>query len=76
MLGLIAQGTGIALIPASMQQVKRQGVVFRPLKAASATLTMGISVVYSQANPSLVLPLFLELARASKTAQPARLGAV
>jgi DNA-binding transcriptional LysR family regulator len=76
MLGLIAQGTGIALIPASMQQVRRQGVVFRPFKAGSATLTMGISMVYSQANSSPVLPLFLELARASKTVRPVRLRPV
>jgi len=70
MLGLIAQGTGLALIPASLQHVKRQGVVFRPLKASASKLTMGIAVVYAERNDSPVLPRFLELVRASKLAQP------
>ena len=70
MLGLIAQGTGLALIPASLQRVKRQGVVFRPLKASASKLTMGIAVVYSERNTSPVLPLFLDLVRANRPVHP------
>lgn len=70
MLGLIAQGTGLALIPASLQRVKRQGVVFRPLKASASRLTMGIAVVYSERNTSPVLPLFLNLVRANQPVRP------
>lgn len=70
MLGLIAEGTGMALIPASLQRVKRQGVVFRPIKASASTLTMGIAVVYSERNASPVLPLFLDLVRTSKPTHP------
>jgi DNA-binding transcriptional LysR family regulator len=66
MLGLIAEGQGIALIPASLQNVKRQGVVFRTLKEYSNRLSMGIAVTYSQSNSSPVLQTFLELLRAKK----------
>lgn len=66
MLGLIAEGQGIALISASLQNVKRQGVVFRALKEESRKLSMGIAVTYSERNQSPVLPQFLELVRASK----------
>jgi DNA-binding transcriptional LysR family regulator len=75
LLGSIAQGQGIALIPASLQQVRRQGVVFRALKEESATLSMGIAVAYAEGNRSPVLRAFLELVRARTrppVARPAR----
>lgn len=65
MLGLIAEGQGIALISASLQNLKRQGVVFRALKEEARTLSMGIVVAYSDRNQSPVLPKFLELVRSS-----------
>lgn len=64
MLGLIAEGQGIALISASLRNVKRQGVVFRALKEESRKLSMGIAVIYSARNQSPVLHTFLELVRA------------
>jgi DNA-binding transcriptional LysR family regulator len=64
LLGAIAQGQGIALIPASLQKVKREGVVFRALKEESATLSMGIALAYAEGNRSPVLQAFLELVRA------------
>jgi DNA-binding transcriptional LysR family regulator len=64
MLGLIAEGQGVALIPASMQNVKRQGVSYRPLKESPDNLSMGIAVAYLDRNPSPVLRRFLELVRA------------
>lgn len=68
MLGLIAEGQGIALISASLQNVKRQGVVFRALKEEAAGLSMGIAVTYSERNPSPVLRSFLDLVRSRKLA--------
>lgn len=64
LLGLIAEGQGIALISASLQNVKRQGVAFRALKDGSNRLSMGIAIAYSEHNPSPVLRSFLDLARA------------
>jgi DNA-binding transcriptional LysR family regulator len=60
LLGLIAEGHGIALIAASMQNVKRKGVVFRPLNGAS-DLSMGIALAYSERNQSPVLREFVNL---------------
>ncbi|MEO5661557.1 MAG: LysR family transcriptional regulator [Polaromonas sp.] len=65
-LGLIAEGQGIALIPASLQKVKRQGVVFRALKDEFKKLSMGVAVAYSERNQSPVLRPFLDLVRTSK----------
>lgn len=64
LLGLIAEGQGIAFISASLQNVRRQGVVFRPLKEEARKLTSGIAVAYSESNPSAVLAYFLALVRA------------
>ncbi|MGX9934258.1 LysR family transcriptional regulator [Advenella kashmirensis] len=63
MLGLIAEGRGIALIPASLQKVKRKGVVFKALKQGTPRLSMGIVMVYSERNQSPVLQAFLGLIR-------------
>ena len=63
LLGLIAEGQGFALISSSLRKVKRQGVVFRALKASSNALSMGIAVAYAPDNRSAVLQTFLELVR-------------
>ena len=63
LLGLIAEGQGIALIPSSLREVKRQGVVFRALKDSCNTLSMGIAVAYAADNRSAVLQAFLKLVR-------------
>jgi DNA-binding transcriptional LysR family regulator len=63
LLGLIAEGQGIALIPASLKHVKRRGVVFRPLKDEAARLSSGIAVAYDERNPSAILAGFLALVR-------------
>lgn len=72
LLGLIAEGQGIGLISASLQNVKRQGVVFRPLKEETQKLTSGIAMAYSPSNPSAVLSQFLELARSQARLPPGR----
>jgi DNA-binding transcriptional LysR family regulator len=64
LLGLIAEGEGIALMAASMRNVKRKGVVFRPLEDGSQ-LSMGIALAYSERNQSPVLKDFVKLVRAS-----------
>jgi len=63
MLGLIAEGKGIALVPTSLQCIKRQGVVFRKLKEVTNGLSMGIAIAWSRQNPSPVLPPFLDMVR-------------
>ena len=63
LLGLIAEGQGIALVSSSLREVKRQGVVFRALKESSNALSMGIAVAYAADNRSAMLQAFLELVR-------------
>ncbi|MBY0243806.1 MAG: LysR family transcriptional regulator [Burkholderiaceae bacterium] len=63
MLGLISEGQGIALIPASLRKVKYQGVIFRELKEEHKRLSMGVAVAYLECNQSPVLHSFLELVR-------------
>jgi DNA-binding transcriptional LysR family regulator len=64
-LGLIAEGQGVALVPASMRQLRRAGVVYRPLKPTTPALTMGVAIAYAPASQSPALATFLALARAS-----------
>ena len=59
LLGLIAQGQGLALIPASLTQVRRKGVVFRPLKAQGDGLSSGIALAFDPQNRSPVLAYLL-----------------
>jgi DNA-binding transcriptional LysR family regulator len=70
LLGLIAEGKGIALLSASLQTVKRKGVSFRALKESSNRLSMGIAVTYSERNHSPVLRPFLDLVRAQIPCSP------
>ena len=65
LLGMIAEGQGVALIAASLQSIKRRGVVFRPL-ADGAQLAMGIALAYSEHNQSPLLRTFIELVRRSE----------
>lgn len=63
LLGLIAEGKGLALIPASLRNIKRKGVVFREVKEFTGKLSIGISVAYLQANTSPIFDAFLDLLR-------------
>jgi len=66
MLGLISEGQGVALIPASLRKVEYQGVVFRELKEEHKKLSMGVAVAYLERNQSSVLHSFLELVRQTR----------
>jgi DNA-binding transcriptional LysR family regulator len=63
LLGLIAEGHGVALLPQSLMNVKRKGVVFRPLRDAPG-FSMGVAVAYDQAKASPLLRRFLHLIKA------------
>lgn len=59
LLGLISEGKGFALIPASLKNIKRKGVVFRELKGGMATLKIGVSAAYMKSNASPILKWLL-----------------
>ncbi len=62
LLGLIAEGKGVALMSASLKHVKRKGVAFRALRDRCAPVT-GLALAYSADNRSPLLQPFIELVR-------------
>ena len=60
-LSLVAAGLGVTLVPASVQNVRRRGVVYRPLADADATTEL--TVAYRRDDSSPPLSRFLEIVR-------------
>lgn len=63
LLGLISEGQGFALIPASLKNIKRKGVVFREVKEGTTSLKIGISAAYLKSNTSSILKILLSSMR-------------
>lgn len=60
-LGLVAGGVGVALLPANAQYLQRQGVVYRPIQGQTATVQM--AAFWQRDNPSVILHNFIEVVR-------------
>lgn len=60
-IGLISAEMGIALVPASLQNLQRVGVVYKPLQPA--TLQVETAMVWRSDSTSSVLREFLEVVR-------------
>lgn len=60
-LGLVAAGLGVSLLPDSVKNLKFPGLTYRPLKKPIPQMEM--AVAYRSADPSRVLANFLELVR-------------
>lgn len=61
MLGMVAAGSGVALVPAFAREMKPRGVVFASLRPSPATLET--AVTWRRENPSRVLTDFIAIAR-------------
>jgi DNA-binding transcriptional LysR family regulator len=61
-LGLIAGGVGVALLPANAQNLQRKGVVYRPLQGQTATIQ--IAIAWRRDDASVILHNFLEVTKA------------
>jgi DNA-binding transcriptional LysR family regulator len=59
-IGLVAAGIGIAIMPASMQRSRIEGVVFRTIAGGAETV---LNMAWVTNNQSLVLQNFLNVAR-------------
>jgi DNA-binding transcriptional LysR family regulator len=59
-IGLVAAGIGIAIVPASMQRSRIEGVVFRKIAGGAETV---LDMAWVTNNQSLVLQNFLAVAR-------------
>jgi DNA-binding transcriptional LysR family regulator len=60
-LGLVAAGMGLSLVPEWVQKIKPQGVVLRPLRPSPRIVQSGL--VWRSENTSPLLIAFLEVAR-------------
>lgn len=60
-VGLVAAGLGIAIVPASLQNFHRSGVMYRPLKEEIPNT--GLYLTWRQHDSSPVVRAFLDLAR-------------
>lgn len=60
-VGLVAAGLGIAIVPASMQNFHRSGVIYRPLQEQIPET--GLYLAWRQHDSSPVLSAFLSLTR-------------
>ena len=58
-VGLVAGGIGVALVPASLQNLRRTGVAYRKIKDLLPAVEMG--VVWRREDTSAVLKAFLEI---------------
>ena len=60
-LGLVSAGLGVSLMPASIRNLRRVGVAYRPLAPPVPQVEMAIA--YRRDEPSAVLPAFLATVR-------------
>lgn len=63
-IGLVSAGMGIALVPQSVSNLKRPGVVYKPLAAATPWIETGIA--WRRDNASPVLHAFLDSLRKNR----------
>lgn len=69
-ISLVAGGFGVSLVPASVGQVPRGGVAFRPI--AGPTPTIELSVAWRAGTGSPVRDAFLAVAQPRRAVRPAR----
>ena len=60
-LSLVAAGLGVTLTPASARNLRRRGLIYRPLRDPEAMTEL--TVAYRRGDPSPPLARFLEIAR-------------
>jgi len=58
-VGLVASGIGVALVPASLRNFRRKGVVYKTVQGLSPTVEMGS--VWRRSDSSAVLGAFLDV---------------
>lgn len=62
-VSLVAAGLGVALVPASLRNLRQVGVVYRELRAP---LTIELAMLWRRGEPSSVVTAFLDSVRALK----------
>jgi len=62
-LSLVAAGLGVTIVPVSVRNLGRSGVMFRPLKGTKAMAEL--TLLYRTAQKSRALEAFITVARTS-----------
>ncbi|MER9948689.1 LysR family transcriptional regulator [Mesorhizobium sp. M0047] len=62
-IGLVSVGLGVSLLPACLQNLRRSGVVYRPIRGRN--LAIDTSIIYRREQPSPVLKAFLDVVRST-----------
>ncbi len=62
-VGLVAGNIGVALVPASVRNLRRKGVVYKSVHGLSPTVELGM--IWRRGDPGKVLNSFLKVARES-----------
>ena len=70
LVGLVAAGIGVTLVPASLQDPRQTEVVFREFSETDSPPQYDLAVVWRAANPSPVLHAFLAVVRAASKGLP------
>lgn len=60
-VSLVAAGTGVALVPATLQNLSRKGLVYKPLSGVSSKLELGVA--WRRDDRSPLLAAFLAVVR-------------
>jgi DNA-binding transcriptional LysR family regulator len=66
-VGLVAAGVGISLVPESLHELTRRGVVYRPLEGDPPRARLAMA--WREADSSPVLGAFVRMARAAVPAE-------
>jgi DNA-binding transcriptional LysR family regulator len=69
-ISLVAGGFGVSLVPASVGQVERTGVAFRPIEGPTPTIELALA--WRRDGDSPVRDAFIELARPARVPRRAR----
>ena len=69
-IGLVASGVGLAILPASAERVGREGVVYRPLDAPDATSWVGLARV--EGDHSMLVENFVRALREAAELEASR----
>jgi DNA-binding transcriptional LysR family regulator len=66
-LGFIASGLGVAIVPAALQKFRRPDVVYRPMSPAGPPTEL--SLIYLKASESLLVSRFRDVVKATAAAR-------
>jgi DNA-binding transcriptional LysR family regulator len=68
-VALVVAGLGVALVPASMRNLRQVGIVYRDIRPMPEALHVDLAVMWRRGEASSVVTAFLDVARSFATAR-------